>query len=75
MVELSKFWSCVLIKTTLISFLQVFFVTNWNASKSKLREFEQMLKVLFVKEGIDPRLIEVTMSYLTFVWMELAFND
>ena len=58
----------------LISFLQVLFVTNREARKIKLQEFERMLKVLFEKEGIDPRLIEVTMSYLTFV-CEISVKD
>ena len=49
-------------------------MTNWNARKIKLKEFEQMLKVLFEKEGIDPRLIEVTLSYLTFV-CEISLKD
>ena len=57
-------------------YLQVLFVTNWNADETKLKEFERMLKVLFLmeRERIDPRLIEVTMSYLTFV-CEISLED
>ena len=49
-------------------------MTNWNAHKIKLEEFERMLKVLFQEEGIDPRLIEVEMSYLTFI-CEISVKD
>ena len=49
-------------------------MTDWEAEKIKLEEFQSMLKVLFRKEGIDPRLIEVTMSYLTFI-CEISLED
>ena len=49
-------------------------MTNWEAGVIKLKEFQRMLKVLFEREGIDPRLIEVEMSYLTFV-CEISVKD
>ena len=49
-------------------------MTNWEADKIKLKEFQSMLEDFFRKEGVDPRLIEVTMPYLTFV-CEISFND
>ena len=49
-------------------------MTNWEAGEIKLKEFQRMLKVLFENEGIDPRLIKVKMSYLTFV-CEISIKD
>ena len=49
-------------------------MTYWEADEIKLKEFQSMLRVLFRKEGIDPRLIQVTMSYLTFI-CEISIED